>query len=264
VVSQSFGAAEGSFSSTQSLMNLRHAFISGTKAGVTFLASSGDYGSLGFTKPPVGQGGSALPTPEVGWPASDPLVTAIGGTNLCTEVEHGSYVESGKPPATCMDNPGVRETGWSGSGGGYSHVFSRPAYQDALPAGSAAIPSNARGVPDISMDASCSTWVVVLDTAPGFGGYYGVCGTSAASPMFAGVVAIADQVAGHDLGQINDDLYAIGRSPSYAADIFDVTVGNNTQNGSGVPGYEAGQGWDAVTGLGTPRAPELVAALANG
>ena len=262
VVTQSFGAAEGSFASTQSLLNLRHAFISGTAAGVTFLASSGDNGSTGSSKTPVGSGGSLLPTPEVGWPASDPLVTAIGGTNLCTDVATGSTVNSVNPPTTCQNNPGVRETAWNGSGGGYSHVFSRPAYQGSLPAGSASIPKTARGVPDISMDASCSTWVVVLDTAPGFGGYFGVCGTSASSPMFAGLVAIADQVAGHDLGAINGALYRIANTPSYGADMFDVTVGNNVQAGTGIPGYTAGTGWDAVTGLGTPNAAQLVPALA--
>jgi len=97
------------------------------------------------------------------------------------------------------------------------------------------------------MNASCNSYVIVLDTAPGYGGYYGVCGTSEASPMFAGVVAIADQAARHDLGQINDDLYGMD-----GADRFDVTKGDNTQAGSGVPGYSAGTGWDAVTGLGTP------------
>ncbi|MGN6131119.1 MAG: S53 family peptidase, partial [Nocardioidaceae bacterium] len=263
VVTQSFGAAEDSFGSPQSLRNLRHAFITGTQQGITFLASSGDYGSTGSTKQPVGQGGGTLSTPQVGWPASDPLVTGVGGTNLCTDVETGRTVDSTHPPATCTDNPGQRETGWNGSGGGFSHVFSRPSYQDTLPAGSTPVPADARGVPDISMDASCSTWVVVRDTAPGFGGYYGLCGTSAASPMFAGVVAIADQAAGHDLGQINDDLYSIASSPSYHDAMFDVTAGDNTQEGSNVPGYTAGPGWDPVTGLGTPNAPTLVAALAG-
>ena len=263
VVSQSFGAAEDSFASKQSLLNLRHAFVSGTKQGITFLASSGDSGSTGSTKQPVGQGGSTLPTTQVGWPASDPLVTAVGGTNLCTDVLTGQSVDSTRPPATCVDNPGQRETGWNGSGGGYSRVFARPSYQDHLPDRSTAIPADARGVPDVSMDASCRTWVVVLDTAPGFDGYYGVCGTSAASPMFAGVVAIADQAAGHDLGQINDQLYKIANSSSYDSAMFDVTVGDNTQTGSSVPGYTAGPGWDPVTGLGTPNAPALVAALTD-
>ncbi len=264
VVTQSFGAAEGSFASTQSLLNLRHAFVSGTAAGVTFLASSGDYGSTGTTKTPVATGGTLLPTPEVGWPASDPLVTAVGGTNLCTDVYTGLTVDSTHPPAECQNNPGIRETAWNGSGGGFSKVFPRPAYQASLPAGSAAIPPSSRGVPDISMDSSCRTWVVVLDTAPGFGGYFGVCGTSAASPMFAGLVAIADQMAGHNLGNINSSLYAIANSSAYHTDMFDVTVGNNVQAGTGIAGYSAGPGWDAVTGLGTPDAAKLVPALAAG
>ena len=263
VVTQSFGAAEGSFASTQSLLNLRHAFVSGTAAGMTFLASSGDNGSTGTTKTPVSTGGTLLPTPEVGWPASDPLVTAVGGTNLCTDVATGLTVNSVNPPATCQNNVGVRETAWNGSGGGFSKVFARPSYQASLPVGSASIPATSRGVPDISMDSSCSTWVVVLDTAPGYGGYFGVCGTSAASPMFSGIVAIADQVAGHDLGNINGSLYAIANSAAYSTDMFDVTVGDNVQAGTGIPGFSAGTGWDAVTGLGTPNAAKLVPALAS-
>ena len=132
-------------------------------------------------------------------------------------------------------------------------MFTRPSYQGSLPAGSTAIPASARGVPDISMDASCPTWVVVLDTAPGFGGYYGVCGTSAASPMFSGVVAIADQCAGRDLGQINGALYELASSSSGSSTLFDVTDGNNVQAGTGIAGYPAGAGWDAVTGLDPER-----------
>ena len=264
VVTQSFGVSEGSFSSTHALESLRHAFKSGADAGMTFLASSGDSGSVGLSKEPVGKGGTQLSTPQVGWPASDPLVTAVGGTTLCTDAPTGTTVDSANPPADCQDNPGQREVGWNGSGGGFSNVFTRPDYQSALPAGSAPIPAGQRGVPDISMNASCTSWVVVLDTAPGYDGYYGVCGTSEASPMFAGVVAIADQAAGHDLGLLNEKLYALGASSDYPSSVFDVTSGDNTQEGSGVPGFAAGTGWDAVTGLGTPAdAQAFVHALAG-
>lgn len=264
VVTQSFGAAEGSFQSTKALKNLRHAYISGTRAGVTFLASSGDSGSTGSKKTPVGKGGSTLSTPQVGYPASDPLVTAVGGTTLCTDPSVQTPVTSTDGPADCHNNPGQREVGWNGSGGGYSNVFTRPSYQDALPAGSAAVPADSRGVPDISMNASCTSYVVVLDTAPGFDGYYGLCGTSEASPMFAGVVAIADQAAGKDLGNINPRLYQMASSADYSSTMFDVVSGDNTQSGSGVPGYAAGAGWDPVTGLGTPAdAPTFVHALAG-
>jgi subtilase family serine protease len=262
VVSQSFGAAEGSFGSVEALQNLRHAFVSGTEQGVTFVASSGDNGSTGSTKQPVGSGGTMLTTPQVSWPSSDPLVTAVGGTNLCTDVFTGLTVESSMPPVECQSNPGQREVAWNGSGGGFSQVFARPSWQSALPAGSTSIPAGSRGVPDISMDASCKTYVVVLDTAPGYGGYYGVCGTSAAAPMFAGIAAITDQYAGKDLGLINDDLYSLANSPAAGTALFDVTRGDNIQAGSGVPGYTAGPGWDAVTGVGTPNAAALVPALA--
>ena len=262
VVTQSFGAAEGSFGSQQALQNLRHAYISGTAQGMTFLASSGDDGSTGYTKQPVSSGGTLLPTPQVGWPASDPLVTAVGGTNLCTDPFDGTTVDSTDPPSYCQDNPGQREVAWNGSGGGYSHVFARPSWQGTLPAGSSAVPAGSRGVPDISMDASCNTYVVVLDTAPGYGGYYGVCGTSAASPMFAGIVAISDQYAGRDLGLINDDLYTMANSAAYASAFYDVVSGDNIQAGTGIPGYTAGKGWDAVTGLGTPDGANFVPALA--
>lgn len=238
VVSQSFGTAEGAFSSKESLLSLRHAFEAGTAAGITFLASSGDDGSTGSAKQPVGKGGALLPTPEVGWPASDPLVTAVGGTNLCTSPFNGAVLDSASGPADCAS--GDRETAWNGSGGGYSKVFA------------------GRQVPDISMNASCKTYVVVLDTAPGFGGYYGVCGTSEASPMFAGVVAIAAQAAGHNLGNINTAL------AKPLAGTYDVTKGDNVQAGTGIPGFSAGPGWDAVTGAGTPAdAHSFVHALAG-
>lgn len=253
VVSQSFGTAEGAFGSIASLQNLRHAFQTGTAAGITFVAASGDDGSTGAAKQPVGKGGATLPTPEVGWPASDPLVTAVGGTNLCTSPFDGTVIDSADGPADCSS--GDRETAWNGSGGGFSKVFARPDYQ----AGVAAIPSGTRGVPDISMNASCGTYVVVLDTAPGYGGYYGVCGTSEASPMFAGVVAIAAQAAGHGLGNINPALYGAPLAGTY-----DVTRGDNVQAGSGIAGFSAGPGWDAVTGQGTPAdAYAFVHALAG-
>jgi subtilase family serine protease len=95
-------------------------------------------------------------------------------------------------------------------------------------------------------------------------GWYVVGGTSASSPQWAGLIAIADQMAGRDLGYINPGLYAVASNPAkYAADFFDPTVNCNQQ--STIPGYCASQGWDAVTGLGTPNAakllPDLIAAI---
>jgi subtilase family serine protease len=75
------------------------------------------------------------------WPASDPLVTGVGGTYLCTNPVTGNGVDSTDPPTTCQNNPGVREIGWIDSGGGFSHVFAKPSYQNTLPAGSTPITS---------------------------------------------------------------------------------------------------------------------------
>jgi subtilase family serine protease len=279
VISQSFGTAEEAFSSTQSLLNLRYAFEAAQANDVTMLASSGDSGSANIIKTPVHQGGSVIPFPTVGWPASDPLVTGVGGTYLCTDATTGTSVDSVSPPANCQSHPGVREVGWIDAGGGFSHVFSQPSFQNTLPPGSTAFPAPAmRGVPDVAYQASSRTGVLVYDTEPatstsGVGcgganpcstGWYVVGGTSCGSPQWAGIIAMTDQIAGRDVGYINPALYQIADNPSmYANDFYDVTVGNNQADPS-VPGYNATTGWDPVTGLGTPNVanliPDLIAA----
>jgi subtilase family serine protease len=275
VISQSFGTTEEAFNSTQSLLNLRHAFISAAADGVTVLASSGDNGTANPGKTPV-KNPSTVPYPTVGWPASDPLVTGVGGTYLCTNPTTGIGIDSTSPPANCVNNPGVREVGWIDSGGGFSHVFARPGYQDTLPAGSTPIGAM-RGVPDVAFQASARTGTLVYDTAPGdaqsglicpsgnpcSAGWYVVGGTSCSSPQFAGLVAIADQIAGHGLGQINPTLYQLADGPNYGSYFYDVTTGNN-QTDPSIPGYPATTGWDPITGLGTPNAANLVPALAAG
>jgi subtilase family serine protease len=92
-------------------------------------------------------------------------------------------------------------------------------------------------------------------------GWYVVGGTSCSAPQWAGLIAIADQIAGSDLGYINPALYQIANNPTkYATDFFDVTVGNNQT--TSIPGYSASLGWDAVTSLGTPNASKLLPDLA--
>src|SRR3954453_2661361 len=160
VISQSFGSAEEAFGSPQSLENLRHAFKSAKDNGVTVLASSGDTGTLNDRKAPVGKGGSPIAGTTVSWPGSDPLVTGVGGTSLCTDPNNTTTrtVDSVSPPAQCQGPfAGQAEVVWSrptagvATGGGFSHVFSRPAYQSPLPAGSTAVPPTARGVPDVGL-----------------------------------------------------------------------------------------------------------------
>jgi subtilase family serine protease len=280
VISQSFASAEEAFGSSQSLQQLRHAFISAQQNGVSVLGASGDGGTANSYKEPVSNPGS-IPFPSVEWPASDPLVTGIGGTYLCTDPQAATdqpRTYLGGPPARCAD--GQAEVGWIGSGGGFSHVFDKPSWQGTLPAGSTSITSG-RGVPDVALQASSRTGALVYLSLPPDGnsglrcgsapcstGWYDIGGTSLATPQWAGLVAIADQINGGGLGLLNPALYKIGADPAkYASDFFDVTTGNNTDSAT-VPGYPATTGWDPVTGLGTPDAanllPDLVAAVKAG
>lgn len=153
------------------------------------------------------------------------------------------------------------------SGGGFSTVFPRPAYQDTV----AGTVGSSRGVPDISMSAAVDGAALVFldaNAAQGPAGFYLFGGTSEASPMFAGIVSIADQLAGHGLGLLNPALYQM--EAAHAPGIVDVTAGTNTvtfpQGGSvhTVRGFDAVNGYDLASGVGTIDAalfvPELVAA----
>jgi len=293
VISQSFASAEDAFGSFQSLENLRYAFKNAAANGVTVLGSSGDGGTANLRKSPVGQGFSLIPFPTVEWPASDPLVTGVGGTYLCTDPTattnqaRTTYIKPGigaKCGSSTFNAAHAAEVAWTFSGGGFSHVFSRPDYQAGpLPAGSTSIPASSRGVPDIGLQASAGTGALVYLSLPPDGngsninqtGWYDIGGTSLSCPQWAGLIAIADQINKEKYGQtglglINPALYKVAASPAmYAADYFDVAhtavagVENNNQGDPSVPGYPATQGWDPVTGLGTPNAAELLPDLVD-
>ncbi len=295
VISQSFASAEDAFNGTASLLNLRYAFQHAAANGVTVLGSSGDGGSANVMKAPVAAGGRLIPYPTVEWPASDPLVTGVGGTYLCTNPtadgppSRAPYIHAGigaKCSSATFNAAQAAEVAWTFSGGGFSRVFSRPSYQAGpLPAGSTPIPASARGVPDIALQASAGTGALVYLSLPPDGtgsnisqtGWYDIGGTSLSCPQWAGLVAIADQMnkASHPnefgLGLINPALYKLGANPAkYAADFFDIKhtavagVANDNQGDPSVPGFPATDGWDPVTGLGTPNAalliPDLVVA----
>jgi kumamolisin len=134
------------------------------------------------------------------------------------------------------------------------------------------VTGNARGVPDVAMDASCHSPVAVYGSFyPAGGRWSPVCGTSLAAPLFAGVVALADQYAGHGkphgLGLINPAIYAI--AARHEPGIVDVLDGANSrsfvQDGKrySVPGYSAGPGYNLVTGVGTIDAASFVPELAK-
>jgi subtilase family serine protease len=281
VITQSFASAEDAFGSSASLENLRDAFKAAAEKGVTVFGSSGDGGTANGTKQPVGKGGKLIPYPTVVWPASDPLVTGVGGTYLCTDPLAGTndprtpYFVAGIGGKCGLDafNPShnLAEVAWTFSGGGFSRIFSKPSYQNTLPAGSTPIGST-RGVPDIALQASAGTGALVYLSLPPDGdgsnvgntGWYDIGGTSLSAPQWAGLAAIGAQMKGHGLGLINPALYRIASNPAdYADDFYDVATNNTNQGDPSIPGYPATTGWDPVTGLGTPNAahllPDLVA-----
>jgi subtilase family serine protease len=264
VISQSFAATEQTFPTPQSLLGLRSAYFNAYRHNVTVLAAAGDTGATGYSN----VAGTLLYTyPVVSWPASDPLVTGVGGTQL-------SLNASGQRTApdrvwndtynTALNEAFYGDAGPNplAGGGGESAVFPRPPFQDSV----ARVVGNARGVPDISMSAACSGLVVTYQGFQPNPGWYVVCGTSEASPLFAGVVALADQLAGHPLGFINPALYAL--KAEHAPGIVPVTMGNNTvsftQNGTlyTVNGYSASPGYSTVAGVGTVNAALFVPELA--
>ncbi|WP_037572188.1 S53 family peptidase [Phaeacidiphilus oryzae] len=245
VISQSFSATEETFPSKGSLLGLRSAYIDAARAGVTVLAASGDNGATSQQL----DGTDLYTYPVVGWPSSDPLVTGIGGTQLHLDA---------------AGNHTTPDSAWSGSGGGVSSVFSRPWYQDGVRADT----GGSRGVPDVSMSGACDGAVDVYQSSAGKPGRWElICGTSEATPEFAGIVALAEQYGHHRLGLINPALYRM--SATKAPGVVPVTSGNNTatftQGGKTytVQGYSAKAGYSLVTGVGTVWAPSFVPELAR-
>jgi subtilase family serine protease len=266
VISQSFAATEQSFPSAQSLIALRTPYKEAAAAGITVLAGTGDGGVANVNR----QQSANFPYRTVNWPASDPLVTALGGTEL-----HLNGAGDHSAPDTVWNDtysPSAQLafTGTTGpnplaEGAGKSVVFSRPSYQNGV----ASVVGLRRSLPDLSMSAACRGAVLSYASFGGLPapGFYPVCGTSEASPLFAGIVALATQVAGHLLGPINPALYAM--SAANDAGVVDVTSGNNSvsfvQNGqrTNIHGFTAGPGFDVASGVGTIYGPDFVPELAK-
>lgn len=264
VISQSFGATEQTFNSKSSLLALRSAYTLAARDGVTVLAASGDSGAadVGLDESTYYQ------HPVTSWPPSDPMVTGVGGTQLHLG-SNGQFTA----PTVWNDTYNVPTNqfiyGDNGpnplsGGGGKSVIFSRPSYQAQV----AGVTGSARGVPDISMSGACNGAVDVYQSFPGQpAGWYPTCGTSEATPLFAGIVALTDQVAGHPIGLINPALYQMSqyRLPG----LVDVTQGNNTvsfsQGGSKhtIQGFSARPGYDLASGAGTVNALMFVPELAS-
>ncbi|MBX5465074.1 MAG: S8/S53 family peptidase [Clostridia bacterium] len=259
ILSLSWGLPEA-FMSPATVRAAERIFMEAAAQGMSVQNSSGDSGDevihLGY--------------PSADWPTTSPYVTSVGGTSLFLnpknlfgfETSWGTTLHGWKPDGQAFDRGFV-----FGGGGGLSRIFAEPAWQ-SLPA---SLTQGMRAVPDISLDADPYTGVPV-DIA---GTYYVYGGTSLSCPLFSGVVALADQVAGRRLGQVAPLLYPLQGSTALRdvtpRDTSDLSVtyvgalsGDTYVVGFGQDSSLAVQnGWDEATGLGSPWVPALLRALAR-
>ena len=265
VISQSFSATEQTFPNKATLNSLRGAYENAAAHHVTVTAATGDSGAANTEID--GETYYTFPTAE--WPPTDPLVTAVGGTQLHLNAT-GQRTSADTVWNDTYSVPtqqfifGDNGPNPLAGGGGKSVFFSRPYYQDGVKK----VVGNSRGVPDISMSGACNGAVDTYNSYGGIpAGWYPTCGTSEATPLFSAVVALAAQVAGHSLGLVNPALYQL--SAERAPGIVDVTSGNTTvsftQNGQTftVQGASATKGYDLASGVGTINGAYFVPELAR-
>jgi kumamolisin len=225
VISISWGGPESSWTA-QAMTALDAACQSAAALGITITVASGDNGST--------DGGTGN---NVDFPASSPHVLACGGTKLDA---NGSTLVS----EVVWNEQAVND---GASGGGVSNVFPLPSWQANANVPAPAMSGGGRGVPDVSGDADPNTgYQIRVD-----GQNSVIGGTSAVAPLWAGLVAVANQQLGTQVGFLQPAIYAA----KAAAAFNDVTEGNNGA-------FSAGPGWDACTGLGSPIASALITLLA--
>ncbi len=192
--------------------------------GQSFLQASGDRGAY---------------LSGVDAPADSPNVTVVGGTALSTTGPGGDWFS---------------ESTWSGSGGGVSTTYPIPSYQQSMNMAALGGSDTMRNLPDVALTAAAQMYLIYNN-----GQVATVGGTSAAAPLWAGFVALANQQAvaqGKPVaGFLNPTIYALGNTPSYAAGMHDIGTGTN--------GYSAITGFDLATGWGTPNGQALINALSS-
>jgi kumamolisin len=225
VISISWGGPESSWTA-QAMTALDAACQSAAALGVTITVAAGDSGSTD------GATGN-----NVDFPASSPHVLACGGTKLDAD---GSTIVSEVVWNELAGNEGA-------TGGGVSNFFPLPSWQANSNVPAPSVSTGGRGVPDVAGDADPNTgYTIRVD-----GDTTVIGGTSAVAPLWAGLVAVANQQLGTKVGFIQPAIYA-----AKAASAFnDITQGNNGA-------FSAGPGWDACTGRGSPKASALIPLLA--
>ena len=238
VISQSFGESE-TCADPLLLQQEHKVYRDATSRHISIFASAGDQGAA----QPTCDGSTYYK--KASTPASDPLVTAVGGTYLNANSVTGAYI-----------GESVWNDSFGAGGGGFSKLYASPNYQDGVHG-----IGSARGEPDVAYNADVNGGVLTTWSESGQGQnlVFIFGGTSAGSPQWAAITALADQYSAHRLGFLNAGIYRIGKSSFYSQVFHDITVGNNTFTGAGsngttvtVTGYNSNAGWDAASGWGTP------------
>jgi kumamolisin len=238
VISISWGSPEPPHGDKQELDDYHSLFVAASSLGITVCAASGDHGAAMLDASHWAQDGKI----HVSHPACDPNVLACGGTQI-DPASGADVVWNDGFPFT----PGIGDGGGWATGGGISQCYDVPDYQQGIQM--PAVPDGGtvgRGLPDIAMSAT--NYFTRVDSGESASG-----GTSAVAPLMASLVALLNQAKGKNAGLLQPILYA----PTNAAAVKDVTQGTNAI-APNVPGYNAGPGWDACTGLGTPDGTVLL------
>jgi subtilase family serine protease len=255
IVSQSFGGDETDPTATAPDARAHLIYLGATILHDTILASAGDYGATDCFP---GNSNCDPNTPVASFPASDPLVTAVGGTQG-NPYDSGLYQNGGYGGEAVWNEPDYD----AATGGAPSVLFPSPSFQQSV------THSKQRIVPDVSYNAAIQGGVEVVftSTEDNVRHVYLVGGTSCGSPQWASIFALANQARAqkHEgpLGYANDNLYNIAKNKKqYQRDFHDITVGDNKLDETQA-GFSASTGYDDATGLGTPNVSNLVDDLAS-
>ena len=215
--------------------------------GQSFFLASGDAGAY---------------TGAVDQPADDPYITVVGGTTLTTSSASGAWSSETTWLTPATIDPTLGYLPQAASGGGVSLTYGIPTWQQGISMTANQGSTTMRNSPDVSMVANNLTIYWGNDFL--LSGPYTEGGTSLAAPLWAGLIALANQLAAAHgqptVGFVNPALYAIAKSTNYQSCFNDITTGSNTNSASPTK-FKAVAGYDLCTGLGTPNGAYLIAAL---
>ena len=286
VMTESFGGCEAATTATEAA-GFEALAEEAAAQGMTYVVSSGDTGAAGCDN--LGETVAAGPV-SVSILASTPFTVAVGGTMLNENGHNSTYWNTTNSASLASAKSYIPENVWnetcttqcsgqsaplSAGGGGASVFFSKPSWQSGV----AGIPSDgARDIPDVALSAaSHDPYLLCFEASCSSGSFFGVSGTSASAPSFAGIMALIVQKTGSRQGQPNYILYSLAKAETFSSCnaskttglpastcVFnDVTVGNNSvpgEAGYGIPSgkYQSTVGYDLASGLGSVNVANLV------